>query len=172
MTEPFRLSRPEVATGRPCPDHLSAADQAGSAALSTRSMGHPGRRLHRPGLDRRTGRLTAATALPRARRKFHQSLRDFTHGSGPGHALDRRGVEHFRGCSGELNRLPRAYHSGDSDEIQTGSCVVCASNFPARPADVSSVFRSRRQRLAEMAGRARGHGGRCHQRRRSDQRSA
>lgn len=26
-------------------------------------------------------------------------------------------VPHFRGCSGELNRLPRAYHSGDSDEI-------------------------------------------------------
>ena len=27
------------------------------------------------------------------------------------------GVVHFRGCSGELNRLPRAYHSGDSTEI-------------------------------------------------------
>ena len=26
-------------------------------------------------------------------------------------------VVHFRGCSGEANRLPRAYHSGDSDEI-------------------------------------------------------
>ena len=26
-------------------------------------------------------------------------------------------VPHFRGCSGELNRLPRAYHSGDTDEI-------------------------------------------------------
>jgi predicted alpha/beta-fold hydrolase len=25
-------------------------------------------------------------------------------------------VVHFRGCSGEDNRLPRAYHSGDSDE--------------------------------------------------------
>jgi len=25
-------------------------------------------------------------------------------------------VIHFRGCSGELNRMPRAYHSGDSDE--------------------------------------------------------
>ena len=24
---------------------------------------------------------------------------------------------HFRGCSGELNKRPRAYHSGDSDEI-------------------------------------------------------
>lgn len=28
----------------------------------------------------------------------------------------RGSVFHFRGCSGELNRLPRAYHSGDSDE--------------------------------------------------------
>lgn len=26
-------------------------------------------------------------------------------------------VAHFRGCSGELNRAPRFYHSGDADEI-------------------------------------------------------
>lgn len=33
------------------------------------------------------------------------------------HARGWRGsVSHFRGCSGEMNRLPRAYHSGDSDE--------------------------------------------------------
>ena len=36
-------------------------------------------------------------------------------------AVLRRGwrgcVAHFRGCSGEPNRLPRAYHSGDSAEI-------------------------------------------------------
>jgi predicted alpha/beta-fold hydrolase len=36
-------------------------------------------------------------------------------------ALAQRGwagaVPHFRGCSGEANRLPRAYHSGDSAEI-------------------------------------------------------
>jgi uncharacterized protein len=29
----------------------------------------------------------------------------------------RGAVSHFRGCSGEPNRLPRAYHSGDADEI-------------------------------------------------------
>jgi predicted alpha/beta-fold hydrolase len=29
----------------------------------------------------------------------------------------RVAVPHFRGCSGSLNRLPRAYHSGDSAEI-------------------------------------------------------
>jgi predicted alpha/beta-fold hydrolase len=28
----------------------------------------------------------------------------------------RGSVSHFRGCSGEMNRLPRAYHSGDSEE--------------------------------------------------------
>ncbi|GAB4090917.1 YheT family hydrolase [Hydrogenophaga soli] len=28
------------------------------------------------------------------------------------------GVVHFRGCSGELNRAPRAYHSGDVEEVQ------------------------------------------------------
>lgn len=29
----------------------------------------------------------------------------------------RLAIPHFRGCSGEPNRMPRAYHSGDSDEI-------------------------------------------------------
>lgn len=29
----------------------------------------------------------------------------------------RFALPHFRGCSGELNRRPRAYHSGDSQEI-------------------------------------------------------
>jgi len=37
------------------------------------------------------------------------------------HACKRLGwrlvLPHFRGCSGELNRRPRAYHSGDSAEI-------------------------------------------------------
>jgi len=39
------------------------------------------------------------------------------------HALRRRGwtgvVAHFRGCSGEDNRLPRAYFAGDSADIDT-----------------------------------------------------
>ena len=37
------------------------------------------------------------------------------------HAVQARGwhgvVVHFRGCGGRVNRLPRAYHSGDSAEI-------------------------------------------------------
>jgi predicted alpha/beta-fold hydrolase len=45
-------------------------------------------------------------------------------------------VPHFRGCSGVLNRLPRAYHSGDSAEIDwilrriksgNPSATVCAA---------------------------------------------
>ncbi|KPF68392.1 hypothetical protein IP84_10125 [beta proteobacterium AAP99] len=38
------------------------------------------------------------------------------------HAATRAGLRvvivHFRGCSGEPNRLARAYHSGDADEIE------------------------------------------------------
>ena len=41
-------------------------------------------------------------------------------------------VVHFRGCSGELNRLPRAYHSGDSDEVDWVLRRLRA-NHPARP---------------------------------------
>ena len=36
------------------------------------------------------------------------------------HALERGwriAIAHFRGCSGEANRLPRAYHSGDTAEV-------------------------------------------------------
>ena len=41
-------------------------------------------------------------------------------------------VVHFRGCSGELNRLPRAYHSGDSEEIDWILSRFRAS-YPDRP---------------------------------------
>jgi predicted alpha/beta-fold hydrolase len=30
----------------------------------------------------------------------------------------RVALPHFRGCSGEINRRPRAYHSGDAEEIE------------------------------------------------------
>lgn len=52
------------------------------------------------------------------------------------HALEDAGwdgiVVHFRGCSGEPNRLPRAYHSGDSDEIDWVLRRL-AGRFPERP---------------------------------------
>ena len=41
-------------------------------------------------------------------------------------------VVHFRGCSGEPNRLPRAYHSGDADEIDWILRKLRAAN-PATP---------------------------------------
>jgi hypothetical protein len=41
-------------------------------------------------------------------------------------------VVNFRGCSGESNRLPRAYHSGDSDEIDWILRRLQAL-FPTRP---------------------------------------
>lgn len=40
-------------------------------------------------------------------------------------------VVHFRGCSGEINRAPRAYHSGDSAEIDW-ILKVLRSRFPHR----------------------------------------
>jgi predicted alpha/beta-fold hydrolase len=50
-------------------------------------------------------------------------------------ALRRRGwrgvVAHFRGCSGELNRLPHAYHSGYSEEIERVLSYVHAGNAGA-----------------------------------------
>jgi predicted alpha/beta-fold hydrolase len=48
-------------------------------------------------------------------------------------------VPHFRGCSGEPNRLARAYHSGDSDEIDwiLRLCAREAGNAPLFVAGVS-----------------------------------
>jgi predicted alpha/beta-fold hydrolase len=50
-------------------------------------------------------------------------------------ALARRGwrgvVPHFRGCGGEPNRLPRAYHSGDHEEIDAMLAAVRARVAPA-----------------------------------------
>ena len=51
------------------------------------------------------------------------------------HAVQQRGwhgvVVHFRGCSGEPNRLPRAYHSGDSQEIDWILRRLHTQGFPA-----------------------------------------
>ncbi|HVL59079.1 MAG TPA: alpha/beta fold hydrolase [Burkholderiaceae bacterium] len=42
-------------------------------------------------------------------------------------------VPNFRGCSGEPNRLPRAYHSGDSDEIDWLLRRLKRERAPAAP---------------------------------------
>lgn len=47
-------------------------------------------------------------------------------------------VPHFRGCSGELNRLPRAYHSGDSAEIDW-ILHRLRQRFPERPLFAAGV---------------------------------
>ncbi len=51
------------------------------------------------------------------------------------HAVSRRGwhgvVVHFRGCSGEANRLARAYHSGDSPEVDWILRRLGAAGYPA-----------------------------------------
>ncbi|MDO9293403.1 MAG: alpha/beta fold hydrolase, partial [Hydrogenophaga sp.] len=41
-------------------------------------------------------------------------------------------VPHFRGCSGEINRAPRAYHSGDFQEIHW-ILKRLAADHPGRP---------------------------------------
>ena len=47
-----------------------------------------------------------------SRSQYAEAFADFAHAQGLAYA-----VAHFRGCSGELNLGPRAYHSGDYEEI-------------------------------------------------------
>jgi hypothetical protein len=47
-----------------------------------------------------------------SRSQYAEAFADFAYARGLDYA-----VPHFRGCSGELNRAPRAYHSGDFEEI-------------------------------------------------------
>lgn len=47
-----------------------------------------------------------------SRSHYAEAFADFAQSSGMAYA-----VPHFRGCSGELNLAPRAYHSGDYEEI-------------------------------------------------------
>jgi predicted alpha/beta-fold hydrolase len=70
----------------------------------------------------------------------------------------RFAVPHFRGCSGEDNDLARAYHAGDSDEIDW-VLRRCATGYPAlHPAGVSlggnALLKWLGERGAEAAGLA------------------
>jgi predicted alpha/beta-fold hydrolase len=47
-----------------------------------------------------------------SRSHYAEAFADFCAGRGIGFA-----IPHFRGCSGEINRAPRAYHSGDYEEV-------------------------------------------------------
>ncbi len=41
-------------------------------------------------------------------------------------------IHHHRGCSGELNRLPRGYHSGDTEDVQL-SLQHLKAHYPSNP---------------------------------------
>ena len=67
--------------------------------------------------------LPATTAPPRHLVLFHglEGSTQSQYAQAFGAVAQQRGwaysVPHFRGCSGELNLAPRAYHSGDFEEI-------------------------------------------------------
>jgi uncharacterized protein len=48
-------------------------------------------------------------------------------------------VPHFRGCGGELNRLPRAYHSGDHEEVAAMLAAIRARVADADDAPLYAV---------------------------------
>ena len=48
-------------------------------------------------------------------------------------------IPHFRGCSGELNRLPRAYHSGDHEELDSMIAAIRARAPATTPLYVVGV---------------------------------
>ena len=62
------------------------------------------------------------------------------------HELAQRGwhgvVPHFRGCSGEPNRLARAYHSGDSVEIAWMLQTIRTQHLKSQAQSASSSIRS------------------------------
>jgi hypothetical protein len=88
----------------------------GPCRACSANAGTPRRRLHRP-------RLAAPHPAPRWWCSFTgwkapaAPLRPQP--DAPLAAIGWNGVvPHFRGCSGEPNRQPRAYHAGDADEIE------------------------------------------------------
>jgi predicted alpha/beta-fold hydrolase len=58
------------------------------------------------------------------------------------HSFDKHGFQvalmNFRGCSGEPNRLPRSYHSGDTGDLDT-IVRLLHERFPNRPLFVVGV---------------------------------
>lgn len=74
------------------------------------------------------------------------------------HACMRAGwsiaVPHFRGCSGEPNRAPRAYHSGDWPEVDWILRRFCATHGGALHAIGVSLGGNALLRWAEEAGHA------------------
>src|SRR6478672_2317953 len=63
-----------------------------------------------------------------ARSHYARALLALLHERGQGGV-----VPHFRGCGGEPNRIARAYHSGDHDEIGALLAAVRARSGTSRP---------------------------------------
>ena len=108
-----------------------------AAALPARALDHARRRLRRPGLARADDATGSRRARPllvlfhglegSSRSHYAEAFADFARERGLAFV-----VPHFRGCSGELNPGPRAYHSGDHEEI--GWILAPLARAPARAA--------------------------------------
>jgi len=66
-------------------------------------------------------------------------------------------VVHFRGCSGEINRLPRAYHSGDAAEVGWILARLAQAGGPLYAAGVSLGGNALLKWLGESGGGARAY---------------
>ena len=121
-------ARAMVVARRQPADHLAGAVCAprfgAHAALPARALDHARRRLRRRrlGCDAaasagRRAAAAAAGAVPRPGRFLAQPLRRGLRRLRRASTAWPTSVPHFRGCSGELNLAPRAYHSGDHEEI-------------------------------------------------------
>ena len=163
-----RLSRAALAAGRPCADHLAGALQPPLRRRARRrSSASAGRTpdgdfvdVDWLGRDAATRPCWCCSTASKARRRSHYAA-----------GLRRRcarqrgwrfAVPHFRGCSGELNLAPRAYHSGDCEEV--GWMLAPLSRAAPRRRSSRSASRSaatrccagpRRPATARCAARAR-----------------
>jgi hypothetical protein len=120
-----RLQRPALAAGRASADDLAGPGRprqlAGRLSFQARTLGHT-----RTATSSMLDWLPATDADPRAPllALFHGLEGSTASHYAQAFADSRRAgaagvfvMPHFRGCSGELNRAPRAYHSGDHAEI-------------------------------------------------------
>jgi predicted alpha/beta-fold hydrolase len=119
-----------MAAGSPCANDLAAADQGAAAVLSAERWETPdGDFIDLDWVDGERGKpcvalfhgLEGSSRSHYARRLMQAARERGWHGV----------VVHFRGCSGEANRLARAYHSGDSTEIDWVLRRLGAGGFPA-----------------------------------------
>ena len=92
--------------------HAASRMRHGGASAGTRRMATSS--TSTSSTPRRTRRCWCCSTAWRARRKATTRAHSRT---GPRQHGWRFAVPHLRGCSGELNLAPRAYHSGDHEEV-------------------------------------------------------